>query len=213
MCVIIFKNKKTNLDLNTIKLAYTQNPDGVGVCVNDRGNQWTVYKYLTPSKKDLQDICKLCQDHQAILHFRIATSGGVNMSNCQPFLFDNDRQVLFHNGVMYSLNGICKDRSDTRLLIEIFEGGNVDPHELLTNISKHSMNKFILLDDKNTVNFYGDFKDYKGLWCSNLNFVPVKKPVINLPLNYSEPVFKSREEFFESRKTRWDNDILEDCEI
>ena len=208
MCVIIYKGKKTNLDFETVRLASITNPDGVGVAIND-GDIWTIKKYMYPTRQQLKTVCNSLQEKEAILHFRIATSGGINLDNCQPFLFDDDKQVLFHNGVIYSLNGISSSKSDTRLLIDILETEKQDINNLLFNISEKSNNKFILLDDKNDVQFYGEFKNYKGLMCSNLNFVP--RPAPATPKGKEKaPVFKNYADFFESRRTHWQDDILYD---
>lgn len=210
MCVIIYKDKKTNLDFETVRLASLTNPDGVGVAVND-GDNWTIKKYMYPTRSQLKTLCNNLKDKEAILHFRIATSGGINMDNCQPFLFDNDQQVLFHNGVIYSLNGISSYKSDTRLLIDILGKEKEDINNILFNISEKSNNKFVLIDDKNDVQFYGDYKNYKGLLCSNLNFVPrpatPAKPAMQNGKEKPQ-VFKNYADFFESRRTHWEDDII-----
>lgn len=207
MCVIIYKTDKTSLDFETVRFAYDTNPDGVGVAIND-GETWTIKKYMYPSKQQLKTLCNNLQDKEAILHFRIATSGGINLENCQPFLFDNDRQVLFHNGVIYSLNGISSNKSDTRLLIDILGIEKQDISNLLFNISEKSNNKFILLDDNNDVQFFGEFKNYKGLLCSNLNFVPRPTTPVTPAKKEKEPIFKNYSDFFASRRTHWEDDLI-----
>lgn len=207
MCVIIYKDKKTTLDFETVRLASLTNPDGVGVAVND-GDTWTIKKYMCPSRQQFKTLCNNLQGKEAILHFRIATSGGINMDNCQPFLFDNDQQVLFHNGVIYSLNGISSHKSDTRLLINILETEKEDISNILFSISEKSNNKFVLIDSNNDVQFFGDYKNYKGLLCSNLNFIP-RPPMPATPAKKEKaPVFKNYADFFESRRTHWEDDIL-----
>ena len=207
MCVIIYKDKKTTLEFETVRFAYDTNPDGVGVAIND-GDTWTIKKYMYPSRQQLKTLCNNLKDKEAILHFRIATSGGINLDNCQPFLFDDDRQVLFHNGVIYSLNGISSYKSDTRLLINILEKEKEDINNILFNISEKSNNKFVLLDDNNDVQFFGEFKNYKGLLCSNLNFVPRPAAPATPKGKEKTPVFKNYADFFESRRTHWQDDIL-----
>ena len=208
MCVIIYKDKKTNLDFETVRLASITNPDGVGVAIND-GDTWIIKKYMYPNRQQLKNICNSLKEKEAILHFRIATSGGINMDNCQPFLFDDDHQVLFHNGVVYSLNGISSHKSDTRLLIDILETEKQDINTILFNLSEKSNNKFVLIDANNDIQFFGDFKQYNGLLCSNLNFVPRPAPV-KQQKKEKEPIFKNYADFFESRRTHWEDDVLYD---
>lgn len=207
MCVIIYKDKKTTLDFETVRLASNTNPDGVGVAINNC-DTWTIKKYMYPSKQQLKTLCNNIKDKEAILHFRIATSGGININNCQPFLFDNNQQVLFHNGVLYSLNGISSYKSDTRLLIDILETEKQDVNNILFNISEKSNNKFVLIDYKNAVHFFGEFKNYKGLYCSNLNFVPRPAPAKPATQKEKEPIFKNCSDFFASRRTHWEDDLL-----
>lgn len=205
MCVIIYKDKKTNLDFETVRLASISNPDGVGVAIN--GETWIIKKYMYPSRQQLKTLCNNLQDKEAILHFRIATSGGINLDNCQPFLFDGDRQVLFHNGVISSLNGVSSKKSDTRLLIDILEKEKQDINNILFNIAEKTTNKFVLIDNDNNIQFYGDFKNYRGLLCSNLNFVPCPA-VPKGKEKEKEPVFKNYADFFESRRTHWEDDLI-----
>ena len=207
MCVIIYKDRKTSLDFETVRLAYDTNPDGVGVAINDC-DTWTIKKYMYPSKQQLKTLCNNLKEKEAILHFRIATSGGINLDNCQPFLFDNDQQVLFHNGVIYSLNGISSHKSDTRLLIDILGKEKEAISNILFNISEKSNNKFVLIDDKNEIQFFGDFKNYKGLLCSNLNFVPRPPMPATLKGKEKEPIYKNYSDFFESRRTHWEDDLI-----
>ena len=207
MCVIIYKDKKTMLDFETVRLASITNPDGVGVAIND-GDTWTIKKYMYPSKQQLKTLCNNLKDKEAILHFRIATSGGVNLDNCQPFLFDNDHQVLFHNGVIYSLNGISAHKSDTRLLIDILETEKQDINNILFNVCEKSNNKFVLIDGQNNIQFFGEFKNYKGLYCSNLNFVPRPAPATPATQKETVPVYKNYADFFESRRTHWEDDLI-----
>ena len=177
MGVILYKKKETKIDLETLLLARNTNPDGVGVAINN-GDTWTIKKYMYPSRQQLKTLCNNLKEKEAILHFRIATSGGVNLDNCQPFLFDNDHQVLFHNGVISSLNGINKTKSDTKLLTMLLEHNKINVKDTLLSISEKTSNKFVLIDDKDIVTLFGDYKEYKGLLCSNLYFIPQPTPKV-----------------------------------
>ena len=106
-------------------------------------------------------------------------------------LFDDNKQVLFHNGIVYSLNGVSSYKSDTRLLIDILEKEKEDISNILFNISEKSNNKFVLLDDSNDIQFFGDFKEYKGLLCSNLNFVPRPPMPATQKGKEKEPLYKN----------------------
>lgn len=169
MCVIIYKNKNVNIELETLKLACETNKDGVGVAYK-LNNKWYIEKILKPTQKTLNYLIEKTKKREAVIHFRIATSGGVNKLNLHPFLFDGNKCLLFHNGVLSTLNNASKKYNDTQLFTFLLEHKKVNKHELLKNISGY--NKFILIDEDNKLYFYGNFLEYKGLKCSNLNFLP-----------------------------------------
>ena len=185
MCVIIYKKPSIDLNLETLNLAITQNPDGLGVAYRKQ-NKWQIIKYMYPTDRQLKTLIDDLKGLEAVIHCRIATSGGINIRNCQPFLFNDNKMVLFHNGVISSLNGINKTKSDTKLLTMLLEHSKINIKDTLFSISEKTSNKFILIDDKDIVTLFGDYKDYKGLLCSNLYFIPQPKiiyPATQLPIN------------------------------
>lgn len=172
MCVILFKSHSTKIDYKTLALARDKNPDGLGVAWRV-GGSWSIVKSLKPSDSFLKRIISLTNGKTAIYHFRIATSGGVNINNLHPFHDSNNKIILFHNGIISSLNGIVESESDTALLFRLLSTNNLNKIELLSNLAKKTFSKFIFIE-KNKINLFGDFKSYKGLKCSNLLFVPIK---------------------------------------
>lgn len=106
MCLIIAVNEKTP-PLGQFELANTLNPDGIGMAwIAKNGNvQW--YKGLA-----LTDVEKLAPYTPLpyVVHFRIATSGGINKELCHPFPISRQatvmtegqaKQVMFHNGIWF----------------------------------------------------------------------------------------------------------------
>ena len=184
MCVILYKKQAIELSLDTLKLIVDRNPDGLGYAIN-KGNYWSVKKYLKPSIKDLKNIVKQCEGCEAVIHARIATSGGVTLENCQPI--NDSKTILFHNGIISSLNGISDTQSDTALLFEMLKSSKIDRDKLLKKLADKSTSKFVLID-QNSVALYGNWSDYKGLKASNLLFVPIapqKHKTTNLWGGYS----------------------------
>lgn len=187
MCVIIYKKPSIDLNLETLSLAINQNPDGLGVAYRKQ-NKWQIVKYMYPSDKQLKNLIEELKGLEAVIHCRIATSGGINIRNCQPIFFNNNKMVLFHNGVISSLNGINKTKSDTKLLTMLLEHERINIKDTLFSISEKTSNKFVLIDDKDTVTLYGDYKEYKGLLCSNLYFLPQPKPKVYPTNNINKDV-------------------------
>ena len=207
MCVILYKKKNTKIELETLLLARNINPDGMGLAYFD-GSEVIFERNLKPSKRDLQSCIKKTEDKEAIFHFRIATSGGVNLDNCQPIYNKKGNFLLFHNGVVHSLNGASATASDTVLLSYLLEHKEVDKNKLLEKIAQKTFSKFVLIDNSNRLFLFGDFKEYKGLLCSNLNFVPRPATPVTPKGKEKEPVYKNYADFFESRRTHWEDDIL-----
>ena len=204
MCVILYKKKDSKIDLDTLLLARNTNPDGMGLAYFDE-KEVIFERNLKPSKRDLQTCIKKTEGKEAIFHFRIATSGGVNLANCQPVFNKKGNFLLFHNGVVHSLNGVSNTASDTVLLSYLLEHGEVDKNKLLEKLAQKTFSKFVLINELNQVFLFGDYKEYKGLLCSNLNFIP--RPATPAKKE-KEPIYKNYADFFESRRTHWEDDIL-----
>lgn len=206
MCVILYKKQDVKIDLETLILARNTNSDGMGLSYFDN-NEVIFERNLKPTKNDLKNCIKKTQGKDAIFHFRIATSGGVNLANCQPIYNKKANFLLFHNGVIPSLNGASNTASDTVLLSYLLEHNEVDNNKLLEKLATKTFSKFVLIDNSNKLFLFGDFKNYKGLLCSNLNFVPRPAPATPAKKE-KEPVFKNYADFFESRRTHWEDDLL-----
>lgn len=171
MCVIVHKEKDVKIDLDTLQDIVDTNPDGLGVSFLDKGDTtWSTVKYLKPKKKDLKRVLEVIKDTEAVIHSRIATSGGVTVANIHPFI--GKKYTLFHNGIVASLNGILSSYSDTRLLHKLIEQFELkQASELLKNLATNSNSKFILIDNKTgKVHRFGKFEQHNKLWCSNLYF-------------------------------------------
>ena len=207
MCVIIYKKKDIKIELETLLLARNTNPDGMGLAYFDEKEGVIFERNLKPTKTDLKNCIKKTEGKDAIFHFRIATSGGVNLENCQPIYNKKGNFLLFHNGVIHSLNGVSTNASDTVLLSYLLEHEEVDKNKLLEKLANKTYSKFVLINELNQVFLFGEFKEYKGLLCSNLNFVP-RPPMPAKPTTQKkEPIFKNYADFFESRRAHWEDDF------
>lgn len=206
MCVIIYKKPSVDLKFETVRLASITNPDGMGLAYFD-GGEVIFERNLKPSKRDLQSCIRKTEGKEAIFHFRIATSGGVNLANCQPIFNKKGNFLLFHNGVVHSLNGASTTASDTVLLSYLLEHKEVNKYKLLEKLAQKTYSKFVLIDNDNSLHLFGDYKEYKGLLCSNLNFVP-RPATPKGKEKEKEPIFKNYSDFFESRRTHWEDDII-----
>jgi predicted glutamine amidotransferase len=113
-----------------------------------------------------------------VIHFRIATSGGVNYENCHPFKVNED--IFFcHNGILDIEVPIYSKINDTQIYNNTFLKGlpsNFVQNDSLMQLIEFSIganNKFVFLDS------YGDFyiinenagNWHKGAWYSNKSYM------------------------------------------
>lgn len=117
MCIIIY-NKQDKLKSSVIKEASKSNPDGAGIMYS-LNNKLNVFKNRKNGKviDEYYRIRKLYPNILIVLHFRIATDGGINDKNCHPYLV-NDKTALMHNGILTNYCNRNTAMSDTRLFIK-----------------------------------------------------------------------------------------------
>lgn len=113
------------------------------------------------------------KDEAIIIHFRYATHGSVKMQNCHPF---------HKGGIWFAHNGILditprRDMTDSEtafrdILYPVAKRYGICSAELEYTVEEIiGWSKFAFLDKEGNVARFGDFRLYKGYWCSNLNFV------------------------------------------
>jgi len=117
MCIAIL-NTKGLISKKTLKNCWENNPDGAGLAYPEAGAMKT-YKELKDFKsfyKHYADVrTRLPDNVNMLIHFRIATHGKINETNCHPFLI-NKNTAFIHNGVISnSKMGTSPDFSDTYL--------------------------------------------------------------------------------------------------
>ena len=121
MCIAIVKPKGINILEEHLYNGWLINDDGAGfACITNEGD-FFIHKSMTwegfidvykNAVKDFGDTSDF------LIHFRITSKGDTTLSNCHPFIVDEDR-VIIHNGTMYNI-AIDKDdpRSDTKVFAE-----------------------------------------------------------------------------------------------
>lgn len=195
MCIIAYKPKNIDLmDDKTIKNMWDINSDGAGYMFikNDNVIIKKGYLKLNDFLKDLKEDYNRehLKDKNLILHFRIGTSGGINKEKTHPFPLSNNDALLdairiknhnnygiVHNGVInaYTYN---KALSDTQTFIKdfLYELNTIKPlyknnaliNKFITNELDGS--KLVILDKKDNVYMYGDFKLDGGIYYSNATY-------------------------------------------
>ena len=115
MCIAIVKPMGKTISKDVLQTCATNNPDGMGFAyVKD--NVIYIEKYLKDFEKFYESYSKVEATSPMLIHFRIATHGGVTLENCHPFKM-NKKMVLIHNGII-SGYGDKEKKSDTRDFID-----------------------------------------------------------------------------------------------
>lgn len=130
MCIICYKPKgKEYPSKKEVKMMWLQNSDGGGFMYSD-GESITIKKGFMTFNDFYREYQKIRprKDYSVIMHFRIATHGGISKEMCQPFPMsrnNKDLKALFlenqhigiaHNGII-DMCSHAKTISDTALFI------------------------------------------------------------------------------------------------
>ena len=169
MCVAVYKPKQANIDDKTLEKCWDSNPDGGGfMYVND--NKIIIRKELDSFKK----YKTMYRKHEKfantdfILHFRIATSGNVDIANTHPHKV-NDDVYMVHNGVINRCSIADSKISDTMKFCKFIS--NL-PNNFTRNKSMIELiTGYIGTDKMIFLNRNGDVKivnENKGIWKDNV---------------------------------------------
>lgn len=175
MCIAILKTKDALITKETLKTCYDNNKDGCGFAYCDEGKIY-IKKFMS-FDRFYEEYSKVHNKSNMLIHFRIATHGGVNLDNCHPFKL-NDRMALIHNGII-SGYGNKTDKSDTRDFIDKVIGNiswkmwkNPSFVQLVGEAIGNS--KFCILDIEGGYYIVNENKGewVDGVWYSNSSYKP-----------------------------------------
>lgn len=169
-------------DLETMEACEWTNDDGIGIAFPDGNGRVEFFKDL--SLPELMDLGALTEGLSRLVHFRLATSGGVRPELCHPFpltktadvrLRGTAPRVLIHNGV-WSDWDLAADLmaplpagpwSDTRLMARIIalHGDSW----IRRFVGEERVGRLATLDGEGNIGLAGDWEmdDDTGVWFSN----------------------------------------------
>ena len=165
MCVAILKPKNNTIDDKIIRKCWETNPDGGGLMYVNNG------KIIV--KKELEDVESFIRKYHeslpffqsdVILHFRIGTSGLMNLENTHPHKV-NENVYMVHNGIIVRCTEVNSKFSDTMKFCKFISNlpsnftRNKSMIELITG--------YIGTDKMIFLNRNGDIKivnENKGIW-------------------------------------------------
>ena len=195
MCIAIIKPSGVKAPSKKIlKECWNNNPNGAGFCYNN-GKQVVIHKGFMSFKEFYNAYRKLdYTDKDLIIHFRIATHGGVNKECTHPFKISTDinelkkldttcKSAFIHNGII-SGYGSYKDNgtSDTmEYVTKIIANIPQMSATLLDNLAKEKNSRFAILY-KNKFLFGGTWLEDNGIYYSNSSYKP--KPKVTVVKTY-----------------------------
>ena len=183
MCVAIYKPENVQTpSLDTLKKCWDANPDGAGFALCTGGDKYAIeihkgYMTWKQFKAAFEKYRLADFAGDMLLHFRIATHGGISPGNTHPFSLTKDVKLLKHTNVRtnYALihNGILpikpeRDISDTmefcRRLAPLYQ--NIP--SVFNLIEGMTGNNKIAVMTRERVHLFGQWENIDGVYFSNL---------------------------------------------
>lgn len=188
MCIIVYAPSGVKIpDESTLNNCFENNKDGCGFMYaynkkvvirkgfmkfDDFMDNFNNTKHLFCDDKDITIV-------PVVLHFRIATSGGISPDKCHPFPITDNIDLLNHPHVLckYGVahNGIIskgkKDLSDTQeFIINVLSklySGNILMSDAVNYLLHMSSSKFIIMDKNCNLSIAGTFNKKNEIYYSN----------------------------------------------
>ena len=177
MCLIVNAPANVAVPRDLITDAYSSNNDGFGLMFYAEGKVH-VHKAHDMKPDQIDEIVRKTQQYHRVLHFRMATHGGIDHDNTHPFEVV-DGLWMMHNGILPMPAGRGSGKSDTAVFVEdvvrpLVEDYGVDvlDHPSLVELIdrlRGSSNRLVFMDDTGRVRIMGEELGihWRGLWCSN----------------------------------------------
>ena len=177
MCLAIYKPAGAEVTEEHLRNGFANHSDGAGFAWAADGKLHVVKGLF-----DVEEVIKQYEkvkEFPCLIHFRKATHGKIDKTNCHPFLFNDGKLALIHNGVL-SIKCTIDGMSDTlhfvKLVLEpMVKRNNVPINDgalqylLSTSIGTDKMvimdgdgNAYVINEDKG--------KWEGGCWYSNTSF-------------------------------------------
>lgn len=181
MCVAIYKPAGIETpSLDTLKQCWEANPDGAGFALRTDGEySIEIHKGYMTWKQFVTAYEKYRLSGFAgdlLLHFRIATHGGISSGNTHPFSLTTNVKLLKHTNVLtdYALihNGILPiepegNISDTMEFCRRIAGFQKNIPEIFNLIDGMLGNNKIAVMTRDKVHLFGEWENIDGVYFSN----------------------------------------------
>lgn len=178
MCIAIHKPADTTPDWDAYYNGYRYNNDSWGFAAVHDGA--LICRWGLGTFEEFRSEFEPYAQCQAIIHFRIATSGEIDLANSHPFFVDDDLAFI-HNGVIDIQRELSEAMSDTWHFAEMVLKAGYErdpdfwlrPDVVYTNELAHHDSKFVFLHADGRFCIWNRRKGYAeadGHWYSNSTF-------------------------------------------
>ena len=188
MCIIAIKDKGINLPKDEIlETMFKHNSDGAGFMYAKDGQVHIKKGFMTyKAFKKAIDKIEGIKDIPLVMHFRIATSGGIDFGACHPFPISNKRKTLrktdFATDIGIVHNGVIPisapdNMSDTMQYIakKLYYYQKVQRNfykqkSYMKRIENEIKSKMVFLTGNGEIYKIGDFVEEDGMIYSNHSY-------------------------------------------
>lgn len=193
MCIAIFKPQNIILTKSVLKTCFTNNPHGAGFAYPSDDSKTVIiekgffsFRYFWLKFRSIQS-----KKNPMLIHFRVATSGIIDETNCHPWRIDSEH-ALIHNGVVQHKIGISSDEySDTGLFVKhVFQptfSQNKDvwktnAYKWLIEESIGKGNKMVVMDNQGNASIFNESEGEwaHGAWFSNQTYKISRKNIADI---------------------------------
>jgi predicted glutamine amidotransferase len=177
MCIAIL-NRKDTISKEIFDICHSNNPDGKGF-VYAKNGQLVIEKCLSPKIDNFYNKYLEVRKHFngfIAIHFRIKTSGKVNLENCHPFKVSN-KLAFVHNGMLSIPSS--KTHSDTFHFCEalkLFGKNDFLENKVIGKMLEEVIdkyNKIIFIKSNGDATIYNKSAghEHNGDWYSNKTYL------------------------------------------
>lgn len=179
MCIILLKLPKGNVTKRTLKNCWQGNKDGGGLMFVNDDKELIIEKGFFGFRKiyrRFREVERTYPKSKIVLHFRIATSGGISEATCHPFRV-TPTIGFAHNGILSKLgSGFISDTEEFNYtVLRRLNPDFLCNNEIVQALEKYackSFSKFVFLDSDNyhliCNEAAGDWVD--DVWFSNSGY-------------------------------------------
>lgn len=180
MCLAIYRSDSGDIPKQYLENGFERNPHGAGFAFPDDGKV-TIRKGYKSFKNFYRKYKEIPADLPMLIHFRFATRGPKDQSNCHPFRL-NKKMAMIHNGTIDRVL-TDNDMSDSWNFAHRILGPIIKKHPnfiytdhgvRLINLAIGGTNKVAVMNHKGNAQIFNESKGYwfDGCWYSNKSYEP-----------------------------------------